>query len=405
MAPFIPQGLINPDLNLFFALIIGFGFGYLLEQAGFSSSKKLAGVFYGYDFVVLRVFFTAGITAMTGLLFLSYLGWVDMDLVYVNPTYLWSAIVGGVIMGFGFILGGFCPGTSIVAAVIGKIDAMVFIIGIFIGIFIFGHFYDSFEPLYNGSFLGHPFIYDSLGISEKWFAFFMVVVALGAFIVTKVLEDKINKVDIIKFNDRINYTFPAFLLLLLVIIHLMLPQERKSSLYERSNDEIISMYNSEEYSTTAIEAAYKIMHSDPDFLLIDVRDSLSREKFRLPGAIELDVENMFERNWEQFFKENKQKKVFYSFGEADAALAWHMAARAGYDNIHILKGGLNGFFQTIFINNNKPENGNLIDGFNYRFVEKAKKFFMEGGAVKQEEDKPKPVKKIIEITTPVAGGC
>ncbi|HPE43645.1 MAG TPA: YeeE/YedE thiosulfate transporter family protein, partial [Bacteroidales bacterium] len=112
MGPLIPQGFVNPDLNLFFAFVIGLGFGYVLEQGGFSNSRKLAGVFYGYDFVVLRVFFTAAITAALGLLLFNYLGWVNYDLLYINPTYLWSALVGGVIMGFGFILGGFCPGTS-----------------------------------------------------------------------------------------------------------------------------------------------------------------------------------------------------------------------------------------------------------------------------------------------------
>jgi hypothetical protein len=54
MGPLIPQGFINPDLNLFFAFVIGLGFGSVLEQAGFSSSRKLAGLFYGYDFIVLR---------------------------------------------------------------------------------------------------------------------------------------------------------------------------------------------------------------------------------------------------------------------------------------------------------------------------------------------------------------
>jgi uncharacterized protein len=121
MGPLIPQGFINADLSLFFAFVIGLGFGYVLEQGGFSNSRKLAGVFYGYDFVVLRVFFTAATTAALGLLLFQYLGWIDYDLLYINPTFLWSIIVGGVIMGVGFILGGFCPGTSIVAAVIGKI--------------------------------------------------------------------------------------------------------------------------------------------------------------------------------------------------------------------------------------------------------------------------------------------
>jgi len=196
MAPFIPEGLVNPQLNLFFALVLGIGFGYVLEQAGFSSSRKLAGVFYGYDFVVLRVFFTAGITAMVGLLFLSFMGWLDMSLVYVNPTYLLSAVIGGVIMGFGFILGGYCPGTSIVAATVGKIDAMLFLFGSLIGMFIFGHFYHSWEPVFMGYFQGSPFIFETIGISRAWFAFILTGVAVAAFAITQIIEDNVNKTPV-----------------------------------------------------------------------------------------------------------------------------------------------------------------------------------------------------------------
>ncbi len=43
------------------AILIGIAFGFILEASGFSSSRKLAGVFYGYDFAVLKVFFTAAV--------------------------------------------------------------------------------------------------------------------------------------------------------------------------------------------------------------------------------------------------------------------------------------------------------------------------------------------------------
>ena len=95
MGPLVPLLNISNELNLLIAFAIGLGFGFALEQAGFSSSRKLAGMFYGYDTTVLKIFFTAAITAMLGLLFMSLFGWVDLDLVYVNPTYLTSAIVGG----------------------------------------------------------------------------------------------------------------------------------------------------------------------------------------------------------------------------------------------------------------------------------------------------------------------
>ena len=137
IGPLIPQGTIGSEWSNVSGLILGMGFGYVLESSGFSSSRKLAGVFYGYDFVVLKVFFTAAITAMVGLLYFSYLGWVDFSMIYINPTFVTSAIVGGVIMGLGFIMGGFCPGTSFCGAAIGKIDAMIFSLGMFVGIFLF----------------------------------------------------------------------------------------------------------------------------------------------------------------------------------------------------------------------------------------------------------------------------
>jgi len=143
MGPLVVNGIISENTNLLLAFFIGIGFGFVLESSGFSSSRKLAGVFYGYDTVVLKVFFTAAITAMLGMLFLSLFGWLDLDLVYVNPTYLSSAIIGGVVMGAGFIIGGFCPGTSFTGAAIGKIDAMVFVGGLFIGVIIFSEGYPS----------------------------------------------------------------------------------------------------------------------------------------------------------------------------------------------------------------------------------------------------------------------
>lgn len=57
MAPLIVNEIISPDTNLFIAFLIGIGFGFVLEGSGFSSSRKLAGMFYGYDTTVLKVFF------------------------------------------------------------------------------------------------------------------------------------------------------------------------------------------------------------------------------------------------------------------------------------------------------------------------------------------------------------
>ena len=106
MGPLVPD-VISHEFNFVIALIMGVGFGYALEQAGFASTKKLVGLFYGNDFTVLRVFFTAGVTAAVGLILLNHYNLIDLNLIYINPTYLYAALVGGGIMGAGFIIGGF----------------------------------------------------------------------------------------------------------------------------------------------------------------------------------------------------------------------------------------------------------------------------------------------------------
>jgi uncharacterized protein len=190
MGPLSVNELISANTNLFLAFIIGIGFGFVLEQSGFSSSRKLAGVFYGYDTVVLKVFFTAAITAMLGLLFFSLFGWIDLNLVYVNPTYFTSAIVGGMIMGAGFIIGGYCPVTSFCGASIGKIDAFVFIGGLFIGIMIFALGYKIWDGMYLANFLGFPKISQTIGLSDGVFAFLLIIVALAMFRAAEWAEKK-----------------------------------------------------------------------------------------------------------------------------------------------------------------------------------------------------------------------
>lgn len=181
MGPLISNNIITENTNLFLAFLIGIAFGFVLEASGFSSSRKLAGVFYGYDTVVLKVFFTAAITGMVGLLLMSLFGWVDLSLVYVNPNYWPSALVGGVVMGAGFIMGGFCPGTSFCGAAIGKIDALVFIGGLLIGVFLFAEGYPLVETFFKDGYMGDTKLNQVFGISQGVMVLLIVLMAFGMF--------------------------------------------------------------------------------------------------------------------------------------------------------------------------------------------------------------------------------
>lgn len=193
MGPLIPNGLITGDWNFVIAILLGIAFGFILEASGFSSSRMITGVFYGYNFVVLRVFFTAVIVAMVGLLYFDYFGWLDMSKIFILPTYLTPMIVGGVIMGLGFIMGGFCPGTSFTAIAIGKIDGLLFTVGLYIGIFIFSLGFPLIQDFYESGFLGNVTLTDVTGIDAAWFAFAFTFIALAAFWGTMFIEKHIRK--------------------------------------------------------------------------------------------------------------------------------------------------------------------------------------------------------------------
>jgi hypothetical protein len=183
-------------LDLVIALLIGIGFGFALEQAGFSSSRKLAGMFYGYDTTVLKVFFTAAIVALVGSQLLSYLGLLNLNLVFVNEYYVAASIVGGIIMGAGFIMGGFCPGTGLSALSIGKIDAMVYVAGGLTGAFLFAETYPLIQNLANGSYKGPVKINEVLGISPGLFTLFMIIAAVMMFWLAEMAEKKFARSEI-----------------------------------------------------------------------------------------------------------------------------------------------------------------------------------------------------------------
>ena len=152
----------HPWTYLVFGLI-GFAFGFTLEMSGFGDSQKLAAQFYFKDMTVLKVMFT-GIVVAAVLIFLSSsLGLLNYDRLWVNPTYLYPGIVGGLIMGVGFIVGGFCPGTSLVAASTLKLDGIVFVLGGLFGVWAFGEMVGSFENFFNSSFYGRLTLFDWLG--------------------------------------------------------------------------------------------------------------------------------------------------------------------------------------------------------------------------------------------------
>ena len=180
-APFFKFGFFNDDVSLIVAFVIGIGFGFFLERAGFGSARKLCAQFYFTDMAVFKVMFTAIITAMVGLYYFSVVGFVDLSLVNVNPTFIVPQTIGGLILGVGFVVGGYCPGTSCVALSTGRIDGAVYLAGILVGVFAFGEAFPLVKGFYNSTPMGSVPLPELLGVSYGLVVFLVVLMAVGGF--------------------------------------------------------------------------------------------------------------------------------------------------------------------------------------------------------------------------------
>lgn len=180
-APFYRFGLFGDNLSLVVAFMIGIGFGFFLERSGFGSARKLTAQFYLTDLSVFKVMFSAIVTAMLGIFYLGWLGLLDLSLVYLTPTFLLPQVVGGLLLGIGFVVGGYCPGTACVGISTGKLDALLCLTGIFAGIFVFGETYPLIRSFYTATGMGTITLPQALSISYGVVVFAVVLMAIGGF--------------------------------------------------------------------------------------------------------------------------------------------------------------------------------------------------------------------------------
>lgn len=189
-APLYKFNMFGFDVSLIIAFVIGIGFGFMLERGGFGSSRILAAQFYLGNMRVLKVMFTAILTAMLGIFYLSVIGYVDLSLIYISNTYIVPQVLGGLILGIGFVIGGYCPGTSMVAFSTGKIDGLVYVLGVAFGIFVFGEMFPMIEGFFNSTDMGPQTLPSFFGLSYGLVVFLVVVMAIGAFIAAEWSEKK-----------------------------------------------------------------------------------------------------------------------------------------------------------------------------------------------------------------------
>jgi uncharacterized membrane protein YedE/YeeE len=215
MGPLSKFGWFDFAYSLQLAGLIGFCFGLLLERAGFGNPKKLVAVFFLKDFAVLKVMFTAIVVCIVGLLYFSVFGWIDLSKVYLLPTFLWPQMVGGFILGVGFVVGGYCPTTSVVAMVSGRLDGLIFVGGMILGSLIFAELYPLLESFYNAGSMGEIRLSDVLGLQSGLVALFVCIMAVCAYWFVEKVESSFGELDVLPLGSGRAKRWSAVLLILL----------------------------------------------------------------------------------------------------------------------------------------------------------------------------------------------
>jgi uncharacterized protein len=174
--------------DLLVALAIGVAFGFALERAGLGSARTLAGQFLLRDLTVLKVMFSAILTAMLGTFWLGRLGLIDVAFLYVPDTYIWPQIAGGAIFGVGFALAALCPGTSCVSAATGRGDGAAVVAGLFTGIALTGLAFAPLRAFYESGASGAWTLPQLLHLPYGLVVFFVVLFALTMFAAAERVE-------------------------------------------------------------------------------------------------------------------------------------------------------------------------------------------------------------------------
>jgi len=322
--------------------VLGFLFGFILESAGFGNSRKLAAQFYFKELTVLKVMFTAIVVAMV-LIFLSTgLGLLDYNLIWVNPTYLWPGILGGLIMGVGFIIGGFCPGTSLVAAATLKLDGIFFVAGAIFGIFIFGDTVDFYSTFFNGSYFGRVTLPDVLPLNYGVTVFVIVIMAIGIFWGADWLEQRVSS----NFRPKRWRKGAAAALAGSAFLVMLIGQPTLDQRWRWISEEEQARIDQREIYVSPLEVAslqndrqvrlqFLDIRRESDFNLFHVRDA----KYTAVDQPEALAKNLIEQAPNTVF-------VLASNDEAKATSVWKQLRAASVPNLYVLEGGINDWLNT-----------------------------------------------------------
>lgn len=211
------------------------------------------------------------------------------------------------------------------------------------------------------------------------------------------------------------YIFLAIILLGAAFVLMIIPSKEKSN--QMDPEQFLVEINDKARFLDTDLIAKRIIDADPSLFLIDIRSLYEYEEYALPGAVNIPMEELLLSQWEDYFEQEAMDVVFYSNADVYADQAWVLCAQLGYDNLYVMKGGLNKWFKTIMLPE-LPSEGSPSEDFDlYSFRKGASLYF--GGSIQdipvaveksagESTSKPAPKKTVVvkkKVKKQAEGGC
>jgi len=379
IATLFSTGQLNAPLGLAVALAVGFCFGLCLEKAGLGSSRRLSGLFLLTDMTLAKVLLSALVTAALGLVAAQRSGLIGLDAFSLISTTLAPQALGGAIFGLGFALAGWCPGTAAVGLGSGRMDALVFLAGVVLGSIVYGEAFPWLAPLASVGGQGVTFLNQTLNATTDQVVLGLTGAAVFAFWVCEVVErgPAIARPGV----GRLFLAGFSALLCLGSLVALNLPRvsipggqhisgasniasnntsgQANGRTTGQNSEQTTGGQNALGVSPEAriladaeagkgrlepVELARRLMARDPGLTLVDLRPKAEFDAFHLAGASNISMSQLPEVMAD---KRGQGLIVLCAAGTTRPAQARDALARLGFDNVVILGGGLQEFFEQV----------------------------------------------------------
>lgn len=273
--PFTELSSAARQEGLLVAVLIGIAFGFVLERSGFGRADKLTAQFYLRDMRVFKVMFSAIVTAMLGLVIASGLGLAnlrDISESIASLTWIWPMLIGGFVLGIGFVISGYCPGTSIVATASGNVDGLFTVAGVVTGTFLYSELLQipKFHAFHNSSAKGAWFLYDIVKVPPAVIATAIAVMAILAFLGAEKVESLVGGAHSVTRIRR--YAFATVTALAAIaLVTIAIPATPAAA-------------NPVPPAISAHDLAQVVVTTPWGVRIIDVRDAAAFAKGRIPGS-------------------------------------------------------------------------------------------------------------------------